>query len=225
MQFKGIILDFNGTLVWDTLLHKEAWYAFTRELGLELSERMYYNDIHGRSTRDIFEILYSRKIEEKELSRLSYHKEELYRKACLNNPDIYRFAPGVESFLNYIAEKDIPRTIATASEKENVDFFIDTLNLDSWFDTELFVYDDGSMAIKPEPDLYLSAAGKLKLNPAELVIVEDTFFGALASIRAGAGYTIVTGPADDRHYELNSLEGVDLFISDFAGIDRNLFSL
>ena len=25
MGYKGIILDFNGTMVWDTLLHKEAW--------------------------------------------------------------------------------------------------------------------------------------------------------------------------------------------------------
>lgn len=43
--------------------------------------------------------------------------------------------------------------------------------------------------------------------------------------KAGAGYLIITGPAEDQHDELNSLEGVDQFISDFALIDRNLFSL
>ena len=43
--------------------------------------------------------------------------------------------------------------------------------------------------------------------------------------KAGAGSLIVTGPAEDQHDELNSLKGVDQFISDFALIDRNLFSL
>ncbi|HAK46025.1 MAG TPA: hydrolase [Spirochaeta sp.] len=224
MTYKGIIFDFNGTLIWDTMLHKKAWQAFARKAGIDFTEKQYYNDIHGRSTRDIFEILYSRRIEDDELARLSYQKEDLYRKACLDNPEIYCLAPGVEDFLDHIAESGIPRTIATASEKMNVDFFVDTLMLDRWFEPELFVYDDGSMAIKPEPDLYLKASERLNVQPEELVVVEDTYFGVLSAIRAGAGYIIVTGPAEDQHEELNNLEGIDLFISDFAGIDRNLFS-
>ena len=70
---------------------------------------------------------------------------------------------------------------------------------DRWFDTELFVYDDGTIAIKPEPDIYLKAAGRLGAGPGELVVVEDTYYGAIAAKRAGAGYLIITGPAEDQH--------------------------
>ena len=225
MQFKGIILDFNGTLVWDTLLHKEAWFKFTQELGTNLTEAQYYNNVHGKTTRNILEMLLGRKIDEEEISDLSNRKEALYRQSCLNNPDIYCLAPGVEDYLDHLADLDVPRTIATASEKVNLDFFIETLDLNRWFDTELFVYDDGTVANKPEPDIYIKAAGKLNSGMSELVVVEDTFYGAVAAKRAGAGCLIVTGPAEDQHDELNKLEGVDLFISDFAEIDRNLFSL
>ncbi|MDC7225197.1 MAG: HAD family phosphatase [Spirochaetales bacterium] len=223
MNYKGIILDFNGTLIWDTLLHKEAWLTFSRELGTPVTEKQYYNDVHGKSTRNILEMLFDRKIEESELARLSDHKEALYRDACLENPDVYCFAPGVEDFLDYLTDKDIPRTIATASEKVNVDFFVETLKLNRWFNPDLFTYDDGSLAIKPAPDLYLKAAERLNLKPSQLVIVEDTYYGALSAKNAGAGCLIITGPADDRHDELDQLEGVNQFISDFAEIDKSLF--
>ena len=103
--------------------------ASSRELGAGITEKQYYNDVHGKSTRNILEMLLKRKIEEDELCRLVNHKEDLYRQACLDNPDIYRLAPGVEDLLDYLLASGVPRTIATASEKENVDFYIKTLGL------------------------------------------------------------------------------------------------
>ncbi len=225
MTYKGIIFDFNGTLIWDTPLHKEAWLRFSRELDVELTEKRYYNDVHGRSTKNILELLLERKLGSDEYEYLSNRKESLYMQACLDNPDIYCFAPGVNDFLDYLVKKNIPRTIATASDRQNLDFFIETLELNRWFDTELFAYDDGHIKNKPEPDLYHKAAEKLGTEVESLVVVEDTFFGVLAAKNAGAGYLIVTGPAEDQHDELDGLEGIDQFISDFTEIDRNLFSV
>ena len=223
MKYKGIILDFNGTLVWDTLLHKEAWFRFCLELGADITEKIYYNQLHGRTTKSILEFILKHKIDDEELQRLSHRKEALYRESCLEHPEIYRFAPGVEDFLDFISENNLPGTIATASEKINLDFFIETLNLDKWFDTSLFVYDDGSIKNKPEPDIYLKAAENLGILPEDLLVVEDTYYGVSAAKKAGAGCIVLTGPAEDRHDQLNSTEGIDLFITDFAEIDRNLF--
>ena len=41
-------------------------------------------------------------------------------------------------------EKDIPFTIASASIKENIDFFIESFGLDRWIKPEDIVYDDGT---------------------------------------------------------------------------------
>jgi len=225
MDYKGIIFDFNGTLVWDTLLHKEAWLRYSVELGVPISENEYYSFVHGKTTNNILRMLLSREIDSGELSVMSEEKEHQYRLSCLDNPDIFRFAPGVEDFLDFIKVSGIPRTIATASEKANVDFFIEQLGLERWFDPDLFVYDDGTVANKPEPEIYLKAAEVLGYDAGDLVVVEDTYYGALSARDAGAGCLIVTGPAEDQSEELNKLEGIDLFISDFAEIDKNLFSL
>ena len=45
---------------------------------------------------------------------------------------------------NYLKEHNIPFTIASASIKENIDFFVKTFNLNRWFDLNKIVYDDGS---------------------------------------------------------------------------------
>ena len=55
------------------------------------------------------------------------------------------------------------------------------------------MYDDGHIANKPEPDIYLLAAKRLGINPQDLVIVEDSATGAEAAQRAGAGCIVITG--------------------------------
>ena len=224
MPYKGIILDFNGTLIWDTPLHKATWFSLSEELGYNITETQYYNDLHGLSAEDIFRILMKKELDPEEMAGLLNIREEFYRKSCLENPDIYHLAPGVEEFLDYLESRSFPRSIATASAKENLDFFIETLGLDRWFDESQIVYNDGRYACKPSPEIYLEAASRLRLKPSDCLIVEDTYYGALAARSAGAGYLIVTGPAEDQHDELDGLEGVSQFISDFAEIDRSLFS-
>lgn len=221
---RGIVLDFNGTLVWDTELHKLAWLELSKELSSPMTEEYYYQEVHGRTTKNILEILKGGHLSPEELEELGQEKERLYREACIQRPDIWKLAPWVEDFLNHITELDIPRTIATASEKVNLDFFISHFSLDQWFDTELFVYDDGCIKNKPEPDIYLKAAEHLGMEPQELAVVEDSYYGFLAAKRGGLGRIIITGPPEDQHRELAACEGIHQFIQHFDEIDRESFN-
>ncbi len=223
MSYKGIILDFNGTLVWDTPLHQEGWIKFCADFGMRLTEKDYLNTVHGRTTEDILSRLFDRPIMGDELYELSEKKEAAYRAACIEHPEIYRLAPGVENFLNFLHEFEIPATIATGSDPINLNFFIESLRLDKWFNTDLFLCNDGSVKNKPEPDIYVLAAEKLGLRPEQTVIVEDTYYGALSASKAGAGYLIISGPAEHHHENFNSVPGISQYISDFSQIDRNLF--
>ena len=47
-----------------------------------------------------------------------------------------------------IEKENIPFTIASASIKPNIDFFVESFELAKWFDPEKIVYDDGSFANK-----------------------------------------------------------------------------
>jgi beta-phosphoglucomutase-like phosphatase (HAD superfamily) len=122
--------------------------------------------------------------------------------------------------LDYLVARGIPRTIATASEKPNLDFFVEHLSLGRWFDPQLMVYDDGEMPGKPAPDMYLNAAGRLGLKPGRCVVVEDSLAGIAAARAAGIGFAFALGPAD-RHARLRRLPGVGGVVEHLGQIPRD----
>jgi hypothetical protein len=72
-------------------------------------------------------------------------KESVYRKRCLLDKENFKLAPGAIEFLNYLKSENIPMTIATMSEWDNVEFYIKEFNLEKWFDLDKIVYSDGTI--------------------------------------------------------------------------------
>ena len=117
----------------------------------EMQRRM-----HGRSGKSIFEYLLERDVPDDEVLRLMAEKEEIYRELCLKDRERFHLAPGAVELLDWIKERRIPRTIATASEIVNVTFFIRSFGLERWFDPEKIVY---------EYDMTMKMAVRLKDKP------------------------------------------------------------
>lgn len=108
------------------------------------------NHVHGRNGKSIFEYLLGREIDLVEERRLVEQKEQIYRALCLEDDVNFHLAPGVHELLDFITEHHIPTTIATASGRTNLDFFIRQFRLDRWFKPERIVYDDRD-AQRPSP--------------------------------------------------------------------------
>jgi beta-phosphoglucomutase len=208
MKLQGIIFDFNGVLWWDGHLQEQSWRQFSAELrGWPLSAEELAVHVHGRNNGYTLEYLLGRPVAGAELWELTQRKETIYRHLCLDEGEAFKLSPGAEDVLDYLAARQIPRTIATASEKTNLDFFVAHLHLDRWFDVRLIVYDDGTRPGKPAPDIYLQAARNLGLAPAQCVVVEDSRSGIQAAHAAGIGYVVALGPPVGYH-ELACLPGV-----------------
>ena len=214
-RYRGIILDFNGTLFWDTDFHVEAWIAFANQYGYELDKRSYLRDFHGHTSIACLERIIGTHLTRNQLSELFEQKEQVYRDMCDAAPDKAIFAPGVRRFLDIIKRYDIPRTIATASAWPNVEFFINRFSLGSWFDPAAFVYDDGHTPNKPHPAIYQRAAENLGIPPADLIVVEDSLSGFTSAYRAGIGMILLTGndlqdilPADMANTQPTPISGI-----------------
>lgn len=210
--FSGVIFDFNGVLWWDEHLQDRAWREFSaRVRGAPLSAEEMAVHVHGRNNRHTLEYLLDRRLDEAEVARLAEEKETIYRRLCLAQGDGFRLSPGAVELLDRLAALEVPRTIATASGRGNVDFFVEHLALDRWFDPARIVYDDGTLPGKPAPDLYRRAARVLGRPPARCLVVEDSRSGIEAARRAGIGYLVALGPPR-RHDALRRLPGVDRVI-------------
>jgi beta-phosphoglucomutase len=212
---KGIIFDFNGTLVQDTQLHNEAWDIFLIDKNVRLSDDDKVNFMHGKSNREIFEFIFPTQHSDTEIERLAEEKEAIYRKRFIDaKTNLLR---GAEDLFLFLINHRFPFVIATSSGKTNVDFFVKTLHLDKYFTPEAIIYNDGTIPGKPDPLIFQMAMKVLGLQAKEVLIFEDSPAGILGAQRSEAGSIVIvdTNENDFTHWNYP-------VIKDFTEFDRNL---
>ena len=220
---KGIIFDFNGTLFFDSEMHLEAWREFSEKLrGTPFSDEEMRHHMFGRTNHDIIAYAIGKEPSPELVERLAFEKEELYRNRCRAMGKDCKLAPYAVEFLDYLKSNNVPMTIATMSEKDNVDFYIEGFNLAQWFDIDKIVYSDGTMRGKPAPDIYEIAAQKLNLKPAECIVVEDALSGIEAAKNAGIGKIIAIASMDGKDL-YKDIPCVSQIITTFDEFDKTLF--
>ena len=219
MKYKGIIFDFNGTLILDDEKHLAGWQRLTSELGFSMTEDFYYKNMHGSTNELIYELFYGVPCPEEKIGVFGMEKEIYYREFCEANPP--KFANGAIEFIKFLNEKGIPHAIATSSEISNVNFFKSIYPLKELFGDNI-IYNDGTVRGKPYPDLYLKAAEKLGVDIRECVTVEDSHSGARACKASGSPMVIGICPRGAENF--NGKEFTDLTITDFLELDyKNMF--
>jgi len=222
---KGIIFDFNGTLYWDSQLHYDAW----REYSAMLREKPFTDEemrdkMFGHTNSDIIEYLIGHKPTQEMVDKYGKEKEAVYRKRCLSDPDKFKLAPGAIELLDYLKEHNIPRTIATMSEWDNVEFYIKEFHLEKWFDIDKIVFSDGTIPGKPAPDIFLIAADKIGLQPKDCIVVEDAVAGINSAKSAGIGKIIAIASLEPIEFYQN-MNGLHQIIKDFYNFDRSLIDI
>ena len=221
---KGIIFDFNGTLFWDSQLHYDAWEEFSKILrGTPFSKEEMRDRMFGHTNSDIIEYAIGRKPSFEMVEKYGKEKEALYRKRCLNNPEMFKLAPGAVELLDFLKQNNIPMTIATMSEWDNVEFYIKEFKLSKWFDIGKIVYSDGTIPGKPAPDIFLIAAKKIGVLPEDCVVIEDAIAGIESAKNAKIGkiYAIASLEPDEFY---KNMTGIHKIIHNFYEFDKNIFT-
>lgn len=223
MKYQGIIFDFNGTLFWDSAKHKQAWREFSKRLrGTSFTDEEMIKYMFGRTNEAIITYAISKKPTPQMVEELGQEKEALYRQMCLEDKENFKLADGVPEFLDFLKENDIPRTIATMSDKTNVDFYIEHFNLKKWFDLDKIVYSNGLIPGKPAPDIYQIAAKNLHLDPKDCIVVEDAVSGIDSAQAAGIGKIIAICSEEPPEF-YQTIPAVSEIITSFRDFDKELF--
>ena len=175
----------------------------------------------GRTNEDIIAYLIGKCPAPELVEKLAKEKESVYRDMCRKDYQNTILAPGAIDFLNYLKENNIPRTIATMSEKDNVDFYIEEFKLYQWFDLEKIVYADGTIPGKPAPDIYIKAARMLNLATQDCIVVEDAISGIESARAANIGKIIAMASMESTDLYKN-IPAVSQIIKNFNEIDKNI---
>jgi beta-phosphoglucomutase-like phosphatase (HAD superfamily) len=209
----AVLLDFNGTMFFDSSLHLEAWSRIYRELHPEGSASPDTKLFCGPRNDEILKNM-APWLDERQREMYSEKKEELYRLACLANPETTHLVKGTHAFLQLLREEGIPFGLASASIKANIDFFFDTFDLGQWFNREDVVYDDGTYPNKGA--MHLEAARRLGVTMADCMIIEDSLSSIRQARENGAGCIVAVGTTATE----SQLAGLaDYRIADFTEFD------
>lgn len=191
-HFHATIFDMDGTLVDNMAFHRRALIEVTkRRLGIGLAADRVDREFAGRKNSEIFEIINGRPMGVVETTLWAAEKEALYRE--LYGPHL-RPIRGARELLARLRGAGVPVALASAAPSENRAFILDGLKLRSLFD-QIVGQEDAARG-KPAPDLFLTAASRLGVDPSTCLVFEDAVNGVLGARAAGmqaVGLTTVCG--------------------------------
>lgn len=212
---KAVLLDFNGTLFFDSGFHLEAWGEIYRELHEDLTNEP-GSSFYCGPRNDVIIQKIAPWLTPEQRTEYSRHKESLYREICKKNPSQVHLVPGAGDFLVFLKEHNVPFILASASIKDNLDFYFEQFGLGEWFDKEKCVYDDGTYADKGQ--MHLEAARRLGVSLSECIVVEDSISAVTHAKENGAGCIVGIGEEVNRENLVKA--GIHHFIHDFTEFDR-----
>jgi beta-phosphoglucomutase len=190
----GVIFDVDGTMVDNKDFHQQAWIELCRRYGMNLTSQDYRTRIHARPNDKIIPDIFGSDISKEKANNIAMEKETIYR-------DIYR--PNVkplDGLINLLYElktHNVPCAAASNSPVGNVKLVIDTLAIRDFF-VSIISADDVSHG-KPDPEIFVTAAKCMALEPKRCIVFEDSAPGFEAAQRAGCVCIAVTFGADSDH--------------------------
>ncbi len=186
----SFLFDMDGTLVDSVYQHVAAWQEALHAEGIELSVWRIHRRI-GMSGGLFTEMLLreiDRQVTPDLLERLQAHHLEAFRRLA---PRV-RPLPGATKLLEQLSRSGIPWAIATSGRLASAQASLKVLGLET--DRIVLITREEVRRAKPDPDLFIAAAAKLKVDIESAVIVGDSIWDMLAARRArGLGVGVLSG--------------------------------
>jgi putative hydrolase of the HAD superfamily len=177
---RAVIFDFDGLIVDTEEPIFRVWQRIYREHGHELPPEQWLKIIGGNATafdprRDLGERT-GQEINRTELDAL----ERLYYREATAMQELL---PGVRRYLDDARQLGLKTAIASSSGRPWIDEHLERMGLAERFN--FIVCRDDVTAIKPDPELYLTALKRLGVQVHEAIALEDSTNGIKAAKAAG----------------------------------------
>lgn len=179
-KIKGAIFDMDGLMLDTEKLLVRFWKEAAKEFGYNMTDE---NVFEIRSLSRKYSIPLLKGIFGEEFP----FNEVRSRRITLMNDYIDKYGfevkKGLFELLDYLKNNNYLIAVATATDRERAESYLKKIDAYKYFDAVIC----GDMVNngKPEPDIYLTASGKLGLPAVECVAFEDSPNGIKSAHSAG----------------------------------------
>jgi len=185
----AFLFDLDGTLVDSVYQHVLAWREALEQGGIELSVWRIHRRIgmSGGLFLDGLARETGRRLTPEDVARI----QKAHAVAFKRQVSQVRPLPGAVELLAYLSQAGVPWAVATSGWLESARPLLEMLGVPA--EAPVVTRDQVEHA-KPDPDLFLAAAERLKVAAEDSVVVGDSVWDLLAARRARAlGVGLLSG--------------------------------
>ncbi len=180
VDIRGVALDMDGLLFDTERLYWDVGDTILKQRGHHYSKELQQRMMGRVGVAAMQQMIDFHKLSDAPESLLA-ESDELYGKRLAL--DIVPM-PGLDRWIGHLVEKKVPFGLATSSRRKFVETILSTV---TWRkDLAFELTGDDVTHGKPHPEMYLSAAKRLSIDPAQMLVLEDSGNGCAAGVAAGA---------------------------------------
>ncbi len=182
-SYQGLIFDCDGTLADSMPVHYVAWRDTLMRYGIQFPEDRFYS-MGGMPSQKIVTLLAGEQGVTVDAVSVADEKEKHFQTLIPTVTPMQAVCDVATSF-----HRRKPMAVASGSGRVVVLKQLIALGIDDLFDA--IVTSEDTERHKPEPDVFLEAARRLKVDPSCCVVFEDSPLGFQAAEAAGMDWVDV----------------------------------
>lgn len=198
-MIKGIIFDMDGVVSDTQTLHANIEEVLLKKYGVEMTTDEITEKYAGIADREWFAMLIKDFALKTDIESITKEKHKNLLKVAKNN---IKSIPGAIELIKG-SKNYFKLALASASEFEFINLVLSELKIEDKFDvlTSASELEKG----KPDPQIFLLTAQRLKLKPEECLVIEDGVNGMIAAKAAGMKCIGLVVVRDKSKYPADSL--------------------
>lgn len=185
-RFSAVIFDMDGVIVDSEPRHVRAFVDVFREMGYEHNHGIEFETYLGQSDEAVWIDFVDMHQPKKTLQELQDWKQSHLINILREEEPIF---PSLPALVDQLAAH-VPLAVASGSLHPVIDAVLEIGGLRPNFQHVVSIQDVPNA--KPAPDVFLRAAELLKIDPAEICVIEDSAAGIKAALAAGMQVIAIT---------------------------------
>ncbi len=193
ITMRAVVFDMDGLMFNTEDVYSAVGTELLRRRGLVFTPEL-KDLMMGQRPQPSFELMIRHCHLAETWQQLAAESDQLFL-SLLN--DYLAPLPGLYDLLDALERAEIPKAIATSSSRGLVHACLKPFDLQKRFQFILTAED--IVHGKPHPEIYLTAARRFGVAPAEMMVLEDSQNGCMAAASAGAFTVAVPGQHSQEH--------------------------